>query len=117
MAAQGSAVRINWLLADPELREAYRVHRGLIDVDELPKPGGHPLTVDGLCLRCGAPVTPAGSGYRAPCTVLVRDRGSDCKNVTAHRIHNGCIPRAGESPQRGIPARGRNASQVRTKVE
>lgn len=110
-----TCVRITWLVFDQE-REAYRVHRGLVAPEDLPAPGGHTPRLDPLCLRCGSPVGTHGGGARAPYTVLTRARLSTCKDVRAHAIHGGCIPRAGEQPVRGIPARGRNATQVRAIV-
>lgn len=101
MKIHGTPQRISWLL--PEDREAYRVHRGALTLDDLPTPGGALVSMDLDCLRCGSPVLE----HRRPYTVLVRQRGSSCRQVTAHRIHGRCIPRVGETVQRGIPARRR----------
>jgi len=111
-----TAARITWLLPDPMTREVYRAHRGILTADELPAPGGLAVHVDERCLQCGAVVTAAGTGTRAPITALIRDRKSSCRHLVAVRLHHGCIPRPGETPQR-IRARALRSSQVRAGVE
>lgn len=96
-----TAARITGLLPDPETREAYDIHR-----HAQPFP-------DGPCLRCGSPVTAFGTGQRRGLCVAVRDRGTDWRNREVLHIHRGCIPKAGETPQR-IRARALHGSQVRT---
>jgi hypothetical protein len=108
MTIHGTAQRITWLL--PEGREAYRVHRGALPVDDLPAPGGSPIHMDLDCLRCGALVGEHGTGYRRPYTALVRERGTSCAKATAHRIHGGCIPKVGQTVMRGLPARASRSS-------
>jgi hypothetical protein len=97
-----TAVRITWLLADPEAREAYATRR---------LTSGDPLELQ--CLRCGGRVSMAGTGQRAGLVASVRDRGTDWCNKEDVAIHRGCIPRAGEEPKR-LRARSLQASQVRS---
>jgi hypothetical protein len=84
-----TAARITWLLADPKEREAYATERVADD-----------NVFTRLCLRCGVSVYGTATGNRTGYVVKVRDRGSKCRNVEVAYIHRGCIPRAGEAPQR-----------------
>ncbi len=110
-----SAIRITWLLANPEARETYKVQRG---VD--PCPPSVPVFEDEFpprCMRCGTRVSPAGSGVRRAYTVRIRDRGSRYKNMEIRAIHGGCIPKVGEQPKQGLPARSLRASNLQAKIE
>ncbi len=90
---------------DLEVREVYRVRRGLV-VEGLPKPGGAKLTgtVEPKCWRCNAMLSRSGVGVRAVLTVLSRIRGTLARGVRVHYVHVGCIPTDDAAPL-GIPPR------------
>jgi len=85
-----TTARITWLLADPKEREAYDATRIV----------AAPTNLYAACIRCGSLVREGATGNRTGYAVKVRDRGSKCLNVEVVYIHRGCIPRAGEAPQR-----------------
>ena len=87
------------------MREIYRVKRGVVGAAELPKPGGHTLSLGtGRCLRCGATCSPRGLGQWGALTVLSRIRGTLARGVQVHVVHIGCVPTDLSVP-RGVPAR------------
>lgn len=100
-----TAARITWLLPDPEAREAYKVER-------VPEAFAGDAQALGPCMRCGSLLMIAGKGRYQSLLVFVRDRGTAVVNRGIEYIHRGCIPKAGERPQR-IRARSLGASQVR----
>jgi hypothetical protein len=95
---------------DLDVREVYRIRRGLVAAEDLPKPGGAKLRTPGLgistpkCWRCGSPVSGLGAGVRSVLTILTRIRGTLARGVRVHYVHVGCIPTDDASPL-GLPAR------------
>lgn len=97
--------RIEALLGtDLATREVYRVRRGVVGPEDLPKPGGKRLCAMPKCWRCGAICSPSGVGTRAALTVLSRERGTMATGIRPHYVHVGCIPTDDSAPL-GIPAR------------
>jgi|SRR5215472_7271606 len=100
--------RLDALLGeDLGVREVYRVKRGLVYGDALPRPGGKVLAIPGgvpKCWRCGAICSPHGAGQWAVLTVLSRIRGSAARGIQVDRLHVGCVSTDLGAPL-GIPAR------------
>jgi hypothetical protein len=91
---------------DLDVREVYKVRRGLVRAADLPKPGGQrlPTAPEPKCWRCGSPALSNGAGARSVLTILTRIRGTLARGVRVEYLHVGCIPTDDAAPL-GIPAR------------
>jgi hypothetical protein len=93
---------------DLQVREVYRVKRGVVAPEDLPKPGGKLLAPGRIgepkCWRCGSTVSSHGRGVQSGLTILTRIRGTLARGVQVRVLHVGCVPGEDGVPL-GLPAR------------